>query len=207
MCCCADATGRPQCNGQNCFTSLLRCMMSYKETRLFVFCFFKNPNKSLRGGSAARLASSSRAASPSHLLEDLLGDHILNSHFLHREQRSPSGEVGHSEVWWTQRLKQSWKKKTWSFLFSYFDLLIWKPYLLCGSVHKPSPLSPLTEPAPFHSAQLHSSLVPPCPPPSLPSTLCKLEKSTMLEAWSVLACFAKAPPAFGHFEPFNSLSF
>lgn len=86
----------------------------------FCLCFFfflrtqtKVWGAVLQLGSPRPLVlSSSRVAFVSHLPEDLLGDHILNSHFLHREQRSLSGEVGHSEVWWTQRNKRSWTKKT-----------------------------------------------------------------------------------------------
>lgn len=168
------------------------------------FWFFLRTQTSLRSGSAARLASPSRPLGL--LLRHIFLKTCLAITFstLISCTENKDHRVGR---WVTRRCDEhrdsnrAGKKTTWSFLFSYFDLLIWRPYLLCGSVHKPSPLLPLTEPAPFHSPQLHSSLVPPCPPPSLPSTLCQLEKSTMLEAWSVLACFAKAPPAFGHFEP------
>lgn len=211
MCCCADATGRPQCNGLSCFMSLLRCMMSYKETRLFVFCFFKNPNKSLRSDSAARLGS------PSCPLGLLLRHIFLKTCLaitfwtLISCTENKDHRVGR---WVTRRCDEhrdsnraGGKKTTWSFLFSNFDLLIWRPYLLCGSVHKPSPLvaTHWARPLSFPSTTLIIS-------PSLPPSLLAIN---FVQAWKIhhvgglirAGVFCQSSSCVWTFWTFNSLSF
>lgn len=171
------------------------------------FCFFLRTQTSLRSGSAARLASPSRAASPSHLLEDLLGDHIFNSHFLHREQRSPSGEVGHSEVWWTQRLKQSWKKNNLILPF----LILWPLNLTTLSSLRfspqalPSVATHWARPLSFPSTTLIIS-------PSLPTSLLAIN---FVPAWKIhhvgglirAGVFCQGSSCVWTFWTFNSLSF
>lgn len=99
------------------------------------------------------------------------------------------------------------KKKTWSFLFSYFDLLIWRPYLLCGSVHKPSPLvaTHWARPLSFPSTTLIIS-------PSLPPSLLAIN---FVQAWKIhhvgglirAGVFCQSSSCVWTFWTFNSLSF
>lgn len=118
-----------------------------------------------------------RASSLSRLLEDLLGRHTFNSHFLHREQRSLRREGGGGVTQRCDEQRESNRagnKKEINSESAVSHTLTFD----CLIVLVPTP--------PLHSHSLsfvipstYSSLVPLCrllPPSSLLSTLCKSEK-------------------------------